>query len=94
MCCGPDKRRLQEKRVRLKLSDDACAWLAKHGFDPQFGARPMARLIRTEIEDRLATELLFGALQKGGTVYIGLEENEQNMQKSPLTFQFNGAKKE
>lgn len=65
---------LQDRHIRLDLTDAAYSWLAKYGFDAQFGARPLARLIRTEIEDVLAQELLFGALQKGGTAHIDVEE--------------------
>lgn len=67
---------LKERKVKFTLSDEAVEYLGKKGFDPQFGARPMARLIQREIKDRLADEILFGSLQGGGTVRIGLEDGK------------------
>ncbi|MGH7771108.1 MAG: ATP-dependent Clp protease ATP-binding subunit ClpA [Candidatus Binatia bacterium] len=61
---------LNEKRVFLHLSPKARKWLAQRGYDPIFGARPMARLIQTEIKRVLADEILFGKLQSGGKVEI------------------------
>jgi ATP-dependent Clp protease ATP-binding subunit ClpA len=57
---------LLEKKVQLELLPSARDWLAEHGFDSQFGARPMARLIQTELKKPLADELLFGRLKGGG----------------------------
>jgi ATP-dependent Clp protease ATP-binding subunit ClpA len=65
---------LRERRVRLVLQGDARARLARLGYDPAFGARPMARVIQTEIKDALADELLFGELQKGGKAVMRLRE--------------------
>jgi len=62
--------RLAEKGISLALTVDARAWLAEKGYDPDFGARPLDRVIQTELEDRLADELLFGGLDKGGTVTV------------------------
>ncbi len=64
---------LSEKRVVLDVDDTAKKYLAAKGFDPKFGARPMARLIHEEIRKPLADELLFGSLQKGGTVEVTAE---------------------
>jgi ATP-dependent Clp protease ATP-binding subunit ClpA len=61
---------LNEKNVFVQISDRARAWLAQRGYDTVFGARPMARLIQTEIKRPLADEILFGRLQNGGTVEI------------------------
>jgi ATP-dependent Clp protease ATP-binding subunit ClpA len=61
---------LNEKNVMVQVSERARTWLAKRGYDPVFGARPMARLIQTEIKRPLADEILFGRLQNGGTVEI------------------------
>ncbi|HUI25350.1 MAG TPA: ATP-dependent Clp protease ATP-binding subunit ClpA [Candidatus Kryptonia bacterium] len=66
---------LNEKNVFLQLSDRARAWLARRGYDAVFGARPMARLIQTEIKRPLADEILFGRLQSGGTVEIDERED-------------------
>ncbi len=65
---------LSEKKVRLDLSPSARLWLAENGYDPTFGARPLARLIQTEIKDVLADEILFGRLKNGGRLRIGSSE--------------------
>ena len=67
---------LEHRGVTLTLSESARKWLARKGFDPAMGARPLRRLLRTELEDRLAHELLFGALKKGGTAKLGLKDDE------------------
>jgi len=64
---------LTERRVAIALSAEARAWLAKKGYDRVYGARPLARVIQTEVRDRLTDEILFGRLEQGGTVAIGLE---------------------
>ena len=61
---------LAEKRVNVVLSEDAREWLAKHGFDSRYGARPMSRLIHDKIKQPLANEILFGKLTNGGTVRV------------------------
>jgi ATP-dependent Clp protease ATP-binding subunit ClpB len=65
------QRRLDERRITLELGDDARDWLAEHGFDPSFGARPLKRLIERELSDRLAVEVLQGAVRDGDTVRVG-----------------------
>jgi ATP-dependent Clp protease ATP-binding subunit ClpA len=65
---------LKPKKVVLELADDARAWLAEQGYDPLFGARPLGRVIQNELKDRLADELLFGALVKGGRVRVSRGE--------------------
>jgi ATP-dependent Clp protease ATP-binding subunit ClpA len=67
---------LAEKRVSIKLSDQARKYLAKKGYDPDYGARPLRRLIMKEIGDTLTEEILFGKLSKGGEAVIG-ERNEK-----------------
>ncbi|MFD2233236.1 ATP-dependent Clp protease ATP-binding subunit ClpA [Phaeospirillum tilakii] len=63
---------LGDRDVSIELSDEARAWLAKKGYDHNFGARPLSRVIQEHIKKPLAEELLFGRLAKGGTVRIGL----------------------
>ena len=63
---------LAERRVAITLEPEARAWLATKGYDPIFGARPLARVIQTEVRDPLTDEILFGRLEHGGTVNIGL----------------------
>jgi len=62
--------RLAERKVVLRLTDTARAWLGEKGYDPDFGARPLGRVVQTELEDRLADELLFGDLDQGGTIEV------------------------
>ena len=66
---------LAERKVELRVSEPARQWLARHGFDPAMGARPLRRLLRSELEDKLATELLFGFLKKGGVVRLGVKDD-------------------
>lgn len=61
---------LAERKVHLTLTDAARAHLAAAGYDPVFGARPLARVMREQVEDVLATELLFGRLKNGGAVTV------------------------
>jgi ATP-dependent Clp protease ATP-binding subunit ClpA len=65
---------LHEKKVEPTFSPKLKAMLAKRGFDPQMGARPMARLIQDMIRKALADELLFGRLVNGGKVTIDLDD--------------------
>ncbi|NCD25624.1 MAG: ATP-dependent Clp protease ATP-binding subunit ClpA [Deltaproteobacteria bacterium] len=65
---------LAAKNVVVTLSPEARAWLAKKGFDPAFGARPLGRLIQKDVKDVLADKILFGELAGGGAVEIGLWE--------------------
>jgi len=61
---------LQEQKVTLDVDESARLWLAEHGYDPQMGARPMARIIQQYIKKPLAEELLFGRLTNGGHLVI------------------------
>jgi ATP-dependent Clp protease ATP-binding subunit ClpA len=63
---------LKERNVSFNVTQSAKEWLGKKGFDPVFGARPMARLIQKELKDPLADEILFGKLKNGGTVGVDL----------------------
>lgn len=65
---------LHEKKVEAHFTSALKDYLAKHGFDPQMGARPMARLIQDTIRKALADELLFGRLVSGGEVIIDIDE--------------------
>ncbi|MBS0438927.1 MAG: ATP-dependent Clp protease ATP-binding subunit ClpA [Proteobacteria bacterium] len=67
---------LQEKHVSLNVDADARRWLAEHGFDPQMGARPMARTIQDNVKRVLADELLFGKLADGGRVCLGVKDGK------------------
>ncbi|MSP41342.1 MAG: ATP-dependent Clp protease ATP-binding subunit ClpA [Deltaproteobacteria bacterium] len=63
-------QQLNDRKVFLQLTDKARRWFAANGYDPAFGARPMARLIQNEIKRVLADEILFGKLQNGGKVEV------------------------
>lgn len=67
---------LAERKVTINLTNAARSWLAKNGFDPDFGARPLRRLIMNEIGDVLSEEILFGQLKKGGTVEIDRHDDK------------------
>jgi ATP-dependent Clp protease ATP-binding subunit ClpA len=67
---GEVEAQLREKKVRLTLSETARAWLARAGYDPDFGARPLRRVMQTELVDRISDEVLFGRLRKGGLVRV------------------------
>ena len=61
---------LEEKQVSVELTTAAKAWLAKRGYDPAMGARPLARLIQDQLKRVLAEAILFGELQQGGSVKV------------------------
>ena len=63
-------------QVAITLEPAARAWLAVKGYDPVFGARPLARVMQAEVRDRLTDEILFGQLEHGGTVRIGLDGDQ------------------
>ncbi len=67
---------LAEKKVTIKLTSNARKYLAKNGYDPDFGARPLKRLIMKKIGDPLTDEILFGNLAKGGEVTVGEKKGE------------------
>ena len=64
------QRRLRDRRLSLAVTPDARAWLAERGYDPVFGARPLRRLIQSEIQDRLAMALLSGGVRDGDVVRV------------------------
>jgi ATP-dependent Clp protease ATP-binding subunit ClpA len=66
------EQQLRERHVAITLAPEARAWLAVKGYDPVFGARPLARIVQKEVRDPLTDEILFGTLEHGGTVTIGL----------------------
>ncbi|MDI6400526.1 ATP-dependent Clp protease ATP-binding subunit ClpA [Balneolaceae bacterium ANBcel3] len=66
---------IKDKKVNIRTSKEAVEWLAKKGYDPAYGARPMARVIQESIKDRLVDELLYGKLQSGGTVSISVKND-------------------
>jgi ATP-dependent Clp protease ATP-binding subunit ClpA len=75
---------LAEKKVAIELTGAARRWLADKGFDPAFGARPLARVIEDAVKRPLTDELLFGALQSGGTAVVDLHEDAIAVRVEPL----------
>jgi ATP-dependent Clp protease ATP-binding subunit ClpA len=75
---------LMERKVTVRLTEAARALLSERGYDPQFGARPLARVIQQDVKKPLSEELLFGKLEKGGEVVIDVADGE-------LTFQLPGS---
>ena len=67
---------LDDRNVTIELSDEARKWLGDKGYEPSFGARPLARVIQEHVKKPLAEELLFGKLAKGGTVRVGIEKKK------------------
>ena len=80
---GDFAKQLSKKKIEIELSEDAEKWLLKRGFDPLLGARPMARTIDDNLKKPLVDELLFGRLEKGGHVKIGV-----NSKDDTLTFDY------
>jgi ATP-dependent Clp protease ATP-binding subunit ClpA len=74
---------LHDKHVSLTATPEARQWLAEHGFDPQMGARPMARLLQDRIKRTLADELLFGKLANGGRVDVDVRDGELVVESQP-----------
>ncbi|BCN93266.1 ATP-dependent Clp protease ATP-binding subunit ClpA [Thiomicrorhabdus immobilis] len=72
---------LADKKVSLKISDAARSWLAKKGYDPLMGARPMERLVQEKVKQPLAEKLLFGELQQGGEVFIDCKDDALTFEK-------------
>ena len=73
---GELETQLAEKRVTIKLSETARKYLAQKGYDPDYGARPLRRLIMKEIGDNLTEEILFGKLARGGQVLVDVNNEE------------------
>ena len=72
------KSMLTAKKVTISYSARVRSYLAKKGYDPKFGARPLARVIQKLIKDKLTDEILFGKLAKGGKISIGLRNEKLN----------------
>jgi ATP-dependent Clp protease ATP-binding subunit ClpA len=70
---------LEQKRVSISVDERARRWIAKRGYDPKMGARPMARIIQEFIKRPLAEELLFGKLVNGGHVEVTLSEDGEKL---------------
>ncbi|MBQ9539986.1 MAG: AAA family ATPase [Alphaproteobacteria bacterium] len=69
-------RRLAERNITMDVTAPAIKWLATHGYDAAFGARPLKRLIMTAVEDKIADLILSGAITDGATVYVDVHGDE------------------
>jgi ATP-dependent Clp protease ATP-binding subunit ClpA len=78
---------LAERRVAITLEPNARDWLAVKGYDPMYGARPLSRVIQSDVRNPLTDEILFGRLENGGTVRISL-----NSARDALDFAFEPVK--
>ena len=67
--------------IHLDASDEAVAELAKEGFDPKYGARPLRRTLQTEVEDAVAEQMLEGKLQSGDTAHVCLKDGKVVIEK-------------
>ena len=74
---------LRERKVAIELLPEARVLLARKGYDPVFGARPLARLVQTDVRNPLTDEILFGQLENGGTVRIGAADGELTFAYDP-----------
>ena len=73
------QQRLADRRLTLELSKDAMEYLARRGYDPQYGARPLKRLIQREVQDPLAMRILEGEFVEGTTIRIDLAEDGEKL---------------
>jgi len=69
------RERLLEHAITLEVTDEARTWLADHGYDPEFGARPLRRLIQNEVEDVLSDGILSGRFQLASIVLVDADED-------------------
>ena len=77
------ERRLQDKKMSLKLSDAALDWLAEVGYDPVYGARPLKRAIQREMETPIAKQILRGEIKDGDTIFADIENERLVFKRLP-----------
>jgi ATP-dependent Clp protease ATP-binding subunit ClpB len=70
------EKRLLERRIQLRMTEKAKEWLAKEGFDPAYGARPLKRVIQKEIQDKLALRILEGKFKEGSSITADVDERK------------------
>jgi ATP-dependent Clp protease ATP-binding subunit ClpA len=92
---GGVKKQLAEKKITLELTEGARGYLATKGYDPNFGARPMSRLIQSEVKEPIADEILSetSVLDQGGSIKIDYEAPAGAERFGKLKFEFNGKAK-
>ena len=72
-------KRLRERRLTLAVTPDARSWLAERGYDPVYGARPLRRLIQSEVQDRLAMAILAGGVHDGDLVKVDVASDGESL---------------
>jgi ATP-dependent Clp protease ATP-binding subunit ClpA len=78
------RKALEDKKVTLEITAEARGWLGEHGYDPAFGARPMARLVESTVKKPLAEALLFGALaERGGVAHVEVRDDQIALRYEP-----------
>lgn len=75
------EKRLEEKNIKLYFSDAAVSWISENGYDEIFGARPLKRLIKTQVENKLALKILNGEISDNSTASIVVKDNELDIEK-------------
>ncbi|KAI0555071.1 P-loop containing nucleoside triphosphate hydrolase protein [Xylaria curta] len=74
------QQRLDDRRIKLNVNDEVRIWLAERGYDPRFGARPLNRLITTEISNGLADKIIRGELRRGDTAGVRIKEDKSGLE--------------
>jgi len=85
--------RLKQNSIEIEVSDEAKALLAKKGFDPVYGARPLRRAVQSMVEDRLAEEMLEGRVKSGDKVFVDVKDDELVFVKDKSELVSNKAKR-
>ena len=78
------EKMLARKGMVLKVSERALDWLAERGYDPQFGARPMKRVLQRDLVDGLASEIIADTFDRGDTIYIDLDGDKLGYSTEPF----------
>ena len=69
------QKRMDERHIQLVLDDKAKDWLADNGYDAEFGARPLKRLLQQELENKLALKILDGEIKDNTNVFVSVQNN-------------------
>ncbi|KAI1280974.1 P-loop containing nucleoside triphosphate hydrolase protein [Xylaria sp. FL0933] len=77
------QQRLDDRRIKLQVDDEVRTWLAERGYDPRFGARPLNRLIATEISNNLADKIIRGELTRGDIANVRIKEDKSGLEVFP-----------
>ena len=87
------RERLQEKSIKLELTPDVYEYLAKEGYTPQYGARPLKRLIQNKMLTPVASLIIDAGLSANGTVVIGVKKGDKPGDATEFTFEVKKGKK-